>query len=323
MKISQNSFILCLALCSMTLITTACGLTQTHSESKLINGQQATSSQFPSGLIYMLPSGGRCTGTKVSERHILTAAHCLADSYGRLSPSLVNGAVIKASNFPQRQVGDTSQWFNGRIKKVWLYDQFVTDCATSGGLCGHGTNLGFLPPPDLALIEVNGKLPTQWPSAKIDKTYVWEGDPVVVLGYGCESGTSSSNPGGIVRKKFGRTSVIAGSTINDLKARVSTADMDTFNSTYFMTPGSHYNYQSSTDNVSLCPGDSGGPVYRDSSAEVIVGIHSSYVFFDRSDDISWANRHTRLVDPWAGTAVLGWLESLLTDSSFTETPIAP
>ncbi|MDQ3234508.1 MAG: S1 family peptidase [Pseudobdellovibrionaceae bacterium] len=170
------------------------------------------------------------------------------------------------------------------------------------------------------MIEEEGTLPSQWPSAKIDKTYVWNGDPVVIAGYGCESGTSSSGASSTVRKKFGRTSVLAGSVINDLEPRVSEANMNNFESYYFMTPCAHYNYESSPNNVSLCPGDSGGPVYRDSTAEVVVGIHSSYIFY-LADDYSWANRHTRLVDPWQGTDVLPWLESFLPDSSFTTTPL--
>lgn len=297
-----------------------CGQAGSDSETKLINGKVASKTQYASTVVYLLPNGGQCTGTKVSDRHILTAAHCLADSFGNLRTGLVPGSSLKASNFPERTTTDTSKWFNGRVRNYWVFDQFTRECANSGGICGKGTQLAFLPPPDLALIEVEGSLPAQWPSAKIDRTYVWSGDPVVIVGYGCESGTNSSGSTTKVRKKYGRTAVIPGSVINDLSQRVSDANMAAFESYYFMTPGSHYNYQSSADNVSLCPGDSGGPVYRDSQGEVIVGINSSYIFYS-ADDYSWANRHTRLVDPWAGTDVLGWLESFLTDDSFTSTTI--
>jgi S1-C subfamily serine protease len=54
--------------------------------------------------------------------------------------------------------------------------------------------------------------------------------------------------------------------------------------------------------ASICPGDSGGPVYKESNQSVI-GINSQYIFSDKSG-VSYLNTHTRLSE------VSDWIHSI-------------
>jgi hypothetical protein len=78
---------------------------------------------------------------------------------------------------------------------------------------------------------------------------------------------------------------------------------------YFFTPGKNLVATA----ASLCPGDSGGPVYRTNrTAETIVGVNAYYSFKPPSEDgpgVSVTNWHTRL-DSGARNGVATWLHGL-------------
>lgn len=298
-------------------LVTACQVEREETSSgKLVNGTLAKAGDYASTIVYLSSSGSRCTGTRISTTHIITAAHCVTDAIGKLTAAFAPNQLLKATNFPTRTTQDTSLWHSNRIKKVEVNPDWTFECSLPGRNCRNSMSAAFLPPADVAVIEVKSALPSQWPAAKIDRQPVYNYEDVSIVGYGCEYGIYGEKSS-TVRKKYADTYTVDATEINKPTTLVSNSNLDTFDSRYMLTPGSHYNYESSSNRASLCPGDSGGPVYRTGTL-TLVGVHADYSFYDANDGYSWVNVHTRLADPNGYNPNLAyWLEGILPASSFT------
>ncbi|KYF62115.1 peptidase [Sorangium cellulosum] len=288
---------LCLVACSVE------GYDETSEEiaaanDELIGGTPALETQYASTVL-----AGGCTAAKVGPRHFLTAAHCVDDLYtATVEPWFGPGGTysVSADNTPP-----ISPYVNLTIEQTYIHPQWIADCAAAraGGAADCGVNV--LNPghtPDLAVVVVNELSPTI-PAAVVDGAAVAVGDPVVATGYGCETpGAGMSNV-----FKLQNLTAAASSILNHPGSYVSGTAINDVAASYVLTPG----YYSSTSYASLCPGDSGGPLYRQSSTDlIVVGVNAYYTFPSApGSNPSQTNWHTRL-DTSARYTVTSWLQAL-------------
>ncbi|WP_437725574.1 trypsin-like serine protease [Sorangium sp. So ce861] len=289
---------LCLAACSVE------GSGETSEEigaadDALIGGSPALESQYPSTV-----GGPGCTAAKVGPRHFLTAAHCVDDEFtATVHPAYGPGNTysVTADNTPP-----LSPYVNLTIQQTYIHPEWLEDCAAALALGASDCAVNVLNPgytPDLAVVVVNELSPTI-PEAVVDGAPVAVGDPVVATGYGCEDPSGSG--GGLF--KLQNLTASPSSVLNHPGSYVSGQAINDVAAAYVLTPG----YASSTSNASLCPGDSGGPLYRQSSTSlVVVGVNAYYTFPSgwSGPAPSQTNWHTRL-DTGARYPVTSWLQAL-------------
>ena len=242
---------------------------------ELVGGHVATEAEYPSTV-----SLGGCTGVKVGPRHFLSAAHCFGNlSMAQLSMTADNNA----QNFVTLTISsivEHPQWLN------------CTSCAGDSSFNDFGLK------PDFALITVQ-ELTPDVPQAVIDPTPVAIGDSVTLTGYGCENGVGQ--PSGPSRFKVGDTHTVNPSDLND-----AASIPGGFNT----TKGPELDPTS----PGLCPGDSGGPLFRAGTNKVI-GINA-LVSFNGSTGNPVGNWHTRL-DTQSRYDVWTFLNSIINASGTT------
>lgn len=240
-------------------------------EDALIGGSSVFAGQWDSTL--SIPG---CTAAKVGPRHILTAAHCVQsrsgnEGRGTIQTTYRPGRSIRITNGKRLS---SASFFNRTVSSTQMHPSWVSAC--SGGCPNHQATLPPFPA-DVALIRLTSDLPASIPTARIDARPVALNETMTILGYGCQTSLNrtDSTPR---RLKFERLR-------NQLP-------LNPFMSgEYIASPGLS---QNSTE-ASLCPGDSGGPVYRGwgTTSRNIVGVNA-YYFFVTNNGISWQNLHTEL-----------------------------
>lgn len=147
--------------------------------------------------------------------------------------------------------------------------------------------------------------------ASVDLSPVVDGDRLWIMGYGCENGVDNANryPEGGPRLKVQDTEALGEAVLEHEGTFIPTEQNPVVHERYVITPGKAF----ADEQASLCPGDSGGPVYRaDTDGTVIVGVNAYYSFLPRfrdPDRVSYTNWHTRLDEssPWQ---VNPWLRDL-------------
>jgi hypothetical protein len=214
---------------------------------------------------------GNCTGTKVGPLHFLTAAHCVNASNTSLFVTTDNNA----------QSGVTLP-----VLSVNIHPEYAQCTACNG-------NDDFGMRPDVALLIVS-ELTPDIPIADIDPSPVAVGDEVTLTGYGCENGVGQ--PSGPARLKVGDTHSVDPSEVTD---GVNTP------AAYVTTLGPALDPAS----PGLCPGDSGGPLYR-TGTNLVVGVNA-LVSYGGPTGTPYGNWHTRL-DTASRYDVYSWLTGLIT-----------
>jgi hypothetical protein len=180
--------------------------------------------------------------------------------------------------------------------------------------------LGTKPPPDVALIvltEESASRIDQLPITPIDPTPVSDGEPVWIMGYGCEQGVDAAvlYPEGNPRLKAVETATLAADSLIHDGMFIPAGRAGQIHGRYTVTAGKLLDETS----ASLCPGDSGGPVYRQDGA-AIIGVNAMYSFVPRwrdLDRIAYTNWHTRL-DDRTTFAIGAWLQQLGVTTTRTE-----
>ncbi len=285
---------------------------QQGGEDELISGTQAADGQWPSTLL--LTSG--CTASKVGPRHILLAAHCVE---GDAAADYAPGATLQVTNKPlvdYRRDTVFNRVREVQIEKTVVHPIWKQEKANAWSPDGQDPIevWGVNAPPDVAVVvltETSASRIKDIPTASVDLAPVNAGDPIAIMGYGCEQGASVTSAQIVTSKlKFQKTQALPlssqdheGSVIPERPAGYRA----NLGQQYLFSPG----FNRSTKEASICPGDSGGPVYRDNGkANVIVGVNAYYSFkFDDPKGISVTNWHTRL--DTAGRADVGsWLAQL-------------
>jgi hypothetical protein len=278
----------------------------------LVGGKQAAASQFPA----TVRIAGGCTAARVGPRHLLIAAHCVQDhASNQLRWDYQPGSVIEYTNAPKTD--PATAYGQGTIAKTSVHPAWTQ----------HWTNwtvnvLGEEVPPDVAVIELTQDL-IGVQEASVDMRPVRLGETLTIMGYGCEAGVYGHKDYTANKLKFQTTYALpASATLHEGSHLWGAEDprFERLDASYVITPGGGR----SVAEASLCPGDSGGPVYRDEGTEkTIVGVNAYYSFRPTSDDPagkSVTNWHTRLDDD-SRFEVGRWLKGL--GVRVVETPEPP
>lgn len=261
----------------------------------LIGGQAAALARFPA-TVYIK---GECTAAKVGPRRLLTAAHCVVD------PATVNlrykaGSKIALTREPAKGFADAE------VAAVHVHPAWLKACADT--FCGASAITSRLDAPDVAVIELVNDL-VDVPVAFVDAAPLAIGDNVTVVGFGCTVGVLTADNRDKATLKSADTRLIASNRAVHEGSAVLTTDLGQVSGIYSMTAGP----AAVPAGVGLCPGDSGGPLYKNRNGNlVVVGVNSNYTLGpDTKDQVGLpiTNWHTRL-DIKSKHAVGEWLRSV-------------
>ncbi len=244
-----------------------------------------------------------CTATKVGPRHVLLAAHCIEAYFGMIGP----GTHVRIGTGALRS-GLT--WNVVTIDRIFVEPNRKQACDVG---CVSTEDPRGARTADVAVVTTKEALDFVPATAKVDLDPVVPGDELYVVGAGCEKYVRQEDFDYAKRRiKSGKTYALSpydafhpGSHLNMFGNREQTAA--TYAGSYFATPGP----DEERGAPGLCPGDSGGPVYRADARDVVVGVNSTYTFVDlhASRSVPKTNGHTRL-DAASSHRVGDWLASL-------------
>ncbi len=259
-----------------------------QSASQLIGGDVATADQLDATLWI-----GNCTAARVGPRQILTAAHCvLQKNTATLKSQFTVGKTLSVTN--DKTLSSASYTAPRTIERVQVHPSWITACRDG---CPNNQALTAPFPADIAVITLSVGLPPGIATAPVATGRLANGASVTVTGYGCEQNIDT---GSAARLKFERTFAMGHAN-------------DTLEGAYVFTRGK----TADAEEASLCPGDSGGPLYRGTSTGVpaVVGVNAYYTFSD-SSGVSTHNMHTRIGGNQHN--VVGWLRNILPAESFVD-----
>lgn len=285
-------------------------------DEELVGGRAASSTDYPSAVLIRLG----CTAAKVGPRHVLTAAHCVEDGKARaIAAAYAPGQRLRVTTKERSSVPGQILWRIGGFVEGTIERTEVPE-AWSAALTAQGDAvhvLGPEAPPDVALItltEASEGALRSIATATVDLTPVVPGDRLTIMGYGCEKGLEAGvdladlavsalrlhDTRALEPEKLLHRGSFVGSLTTDRGKNLLAS--------YLFTPGKSLD----PAEASLCPGDSGGPVYRTGApADTLVGINAYYTFLPKEEDrlqVSVTNWHTR-VDGESRFAIGAWLEA--------------
>jgi hypothetical protein len=234
---------------------------------------------------------------------LLLAAHCLHDTASNgISSRFLAGQdlYISTDKVPHP---DQSSYFPVHIVQTHVPQTWFDACTKTP--CGVNV-LTASHPPDVALIVVDTETP-QIPEAWIDPNPVQPGDGLVIGGYGCETdvGKASEFDYSKSRLKVSHVAALPASSLLHRGTSVAAGDEDNVAASYVISEGASLRASA----ASLCPGDSGGPAYRDDAEQrTIVGVNA-YYSFPPTSGVATTNWHTRLDDD-SRYGIGPWLRAL-------------
>jgi secreted trypsin-like serine protease len=261
----------------------------------LIGGRAASPGQFPS-TVYLK---GECTATKVAPKRLLTAAHCVLDP-ATVSIRYPAGSRLSLAHDPAKGYADVE------VAAVHVHPAWLKGCEDA--YCAASSVTARLDAPDVAVIDLAAEL-ADVPSASIDTEALATGERVTLIGFGCTAGVLVPDTREAASLKYAETRLVPASRAVHDGSPVLAGDVAQVASLYSLTSGPG----AAKARAGLCPGDSGGALYKKRGAElVVVGVSSNYTFGPEAKDsvgLPITNWHTRL-DGASKHDVAGWLSSL-------------
>lgn len=256
------------------------------------NDETDSRSPEPNGFGSVVRLENHCTAVKIGASEILTAAHCVAkNSEPVLRYTFKSGRSFKIYN--GEHIAKDSSGRDVTVERTKVHPEWMQCAFDTQGVCGTYAHATKYPhPPDIALIVVEESLPE--PHAQVNAARVEAGEQVIVTGYGCDQ---QQNRGALTEStiKHGENTVLP----KDKAGPFARAYPN-----YFPTPGE----SEANGELTLCAGDSGGPVFRvDTNPRRLVGINSTHQT-NSNQDPSSLNVHTRVSEKTRHD-IASWLET--------------
>jgi hypothetical protein len=263
-----------------------------ETDGALVGGTPAKPGQFP-GTVHL---EGGCTAAKVSPTLLLTAAHCVLDP-----------ATVRPIYGAERGVAIASDPAAGYapydVAAVHVHPSWEAACDLT--YCGASAVTARLDAPDVALIELARPLEGV-ATAHVDAAPLRAGERVVVLGYGCTEGVHLRDGRALASLAWADALIVPSERAIHDGSPVTVADAPVFAANYAQTAGPAL----AKDQAGLCPGDSGGPLFKHiDGALAVVGVNANYTLRPDADDavgLPVTNWHTRL-DGTSKHDVAAWL----------------
>lgn len=258
-------------------------------ESKaLIGGSVARVGQFPGSFqIHRVPEYTKCTGSALTKNHVLLAAHCLF-KYGHgivqefgLTFFFAYGIQIEARSLADIEAVYLPKETEAFLKKYFTWS--TTEIYTS-----H----------DVAIIKLRQELPAEIDLISLSKEEIKVGTKFRFGGYGCEKHKSTPSIFDENEHEISKT------------PRLKYAKGMVTKFTNLVGQGLTYE---GLAKQSLCPGDSGGPVYLEKanmkgSFKEIIGINSFHKVKTNGDDVNSENNFTILNQ---GSKLGKWVQNVI------------
>jgi V8-like Glu-specific endopeptidase len=268
------------------------------SGSDLIGGSVAARGEFPSTLQII----GGCTVTKVGEQVLLVAAHCVRTPEGQIKDDFAKGQLLFVSfRRPSAATGGQDEAkATLQIARTVIHPRIAHYCQKQ--TCGQFSSDDRRDAPDVAIIQIISGL-TDVPIAKVDLTPAQPDDEVTMLGYGCTTNWSAGQGDGKLRFK---NTQLAPATITIHPGGLApneAAGLRSIEANDVFTKGT-----AGGGEAGLCPGDSGGALYR-KNTNLVVGVNSTATFLPGERLVPVTNWFAR-VDRNARWGTATWLQSM-------------
>lgn len=284
-------------------------------EDQLIGGREVSVTLLPSvvdiarmpraGLpTTSIPLAGSCTAAHVGPRRLLLAAHCVLD------PATVS-PIYKAHDAVAMLRRAADGWTEGHVERVEIHPKWLAECDRT--YCAASVVTAKMDAPDVAVIVLEREIPDS-AIAPVDDEALEGGDMVIVTGFGCTAGVHVKDTRTEVSLRARLTHIAdVGAAVHE-GSPLKEGDTNVASGNYNFTLGPG----ADAEMAGLCPGDSGGPVYRLRGGHklVVVGVNSNYTLAEGSaDDLGMpkSNWHTRL-DTESRHDVAKWLRDLHLDA---------
>jgi V8-like Glu-specific endopeptidase len=217
----------------------------------LWNGEEATEGDFPATIYF-----DSCTGARIGAKHILTAAHCLDNSYKK-------GAVLKI--YSGAKILEASM-FEHQIEEVFIHPSYK-----------EKQEKGF----DLALLVLRQDLDKSIAVAVISPEKLNLEEKIILAGHGMRG------PGLLEQKIFNGDIVVSSQLKIEDNLHFAESRVDKIEVNRFMAYAQDYQ-------ASLGRGDSGGAVFlaSDTTHLTIVGVNSEANILSKTSYFSRIDNET-------------------------------
>lgn len=258
------------------------------SDRDLIGGDESHNAEIPATIGISQNNHHACTASRVGPRHLITAAHCV---FSASSLEVYYDAAHDVQlRFPDGMLATY------KVKEAHVHPLWSSKCADT--LCSASAVTAKLDAPDVAVLELEEE-PKNLATAKVDRTPLAPGDLVRVTGFGCTTGVHVTDSNVAVALRTADQKVVDPSAAIHDGSFVEAADEPIYAGNYALTAGK----------AGLCPGDSGGPLYKNGA---VVGVNANYTLLPDDKDevgIPVTNWHTRL-DGNSRNHVGDWLSEI-------------